>query len=66
MVIPKLFRDALGLVPGEVELAVDGVGVRIEPIITDGVIECEGRLAIAGGIDLDDDEVRALRFADQR
>lgn len=66
VVIPKALRDALGLVPGEVELIRDGAGVRIEPIPGEGTTEERGRLVIDEEVSLDDDEVRSLRLADQR
>ncbi|MDP8959432.1 MAG: AbrB/MazE/SpoVT family DNA-binding domain-containing protein, partial [Actinomycetota bacterium] len=36
LVIPKALRDAVGLVPGGVELTRDGAGVRIEPLAGQG------------------------------
>ncbi len=66
MVIPKEFRIALGLVPGEVELFADGAGVRIEPVAGTGTAEVGGRLIIEGDFPLDDDAVRNLRLSDQR
>ena len=32
VVIPKPLREQVGLAEGEVELVVDGAGVRIEPV----------------------------------
>ena len=67
MVIPKPLRDQVGLIPGEVELVVDGGGVRIEPISSDDVEEREGRLVIPEtGAELTSEVIEALRRADQR
>jgi AbrB family looped-hinge helix DNA binding protein len=66
LVIPKPLRDAVGLVPGEVELVHDGAGIRIEPVAGSGTIEVRGRRVIGGEIALDDDDVRSLRLGDQR
>ncbi len=67
LVIPKPLRDRVGLRPGPVEVAVDGTGLRVEPIAGDEVVERAGRLVIPeSGVPIDDDEVRTLRDADQR
>lgn len=67
LVIPKPLRDQLGLRPGEVEVAAEGAALRVAPIAGDDLVEREGRLVIpAGGVALDDEDVRALRDADQR
>lgn len=66
MVIPKPLRDAVGLVPGEVELSRDGAGIRIEPVTGAGTTEVGGRLVIDSDLALTDDDVRALRLGDQR
>jgi AbrB family looped-hinge helix DNA binding protein len=67
LVIPKSLRDRLGLRPGEVNVSADGMALRVEPIAGSGT-ELEGdRLVIpAGGAVITDDDVRALRDADQR
>jgi len=45
----------------------DGSGLRVEPIAATDVVEREGRLVIpAAGAPVTDDDVRALRDADQR
>jgi hypothetical protein len=50
-----------------VEVAVEGTGLRVEPIAGDGVVERDGRLVIPeSGVAIGDDVVRALRDADQR
>ncbi len=65
--IPKPLRDRVGLGPGEVEVSVDGTGLRVEPLAGEGLAERDGRLLIpAGGAMIDDEVVRALRDADQR
>lgn len=67
IVIPKVLRDRVGLRPGEVEVHADGAGLRLEPVLGDGVQERDGRLVIpAGGVPLDDEAVADLRDADQR
>lgn len=67
VVIPKAMRDRTGLHAGEVELTVDGAGIRIEAVAGTGLVERRGRLVIpAAGTTIDDDLVRALRDADQR
>lgn len=64
--IPKALRDALGLVPGPVELERDGAGLRIEPVAGEGFTERDGRLIIEDPVHLDDAMVRELRLDDQR
>jgi AbrB family looped-hinge helix DNA binding protein len=67
MVIPKAIRDRLGLVPGEVDIVIDGSDVRIRPIADDAVVTDDGWLVVrTSGATLTDDDVRALRDADQR
>lgn len=67
LVIPKTLRDRLGLRPGPVEVTADGSALRVEAIAGDGVEEQSGRLVIpASGVSIGDDDVRALRDADQR
>ena len=67
VVIPKPLRDGVGLVPGEVEMTIDGNGIRIEPVVSEGLVEQDGRLLIpASGTTIDDALVQALRNADQR
>lgn len=67
MVIPRQLRDRVGITPGEVEITVDGAGVRIEPVAGEGLVEVDGRLVIpVSGVELDDAVVRELRDADQR
>lgn len=67
MVIPKLLRERLGLVPGEIEIISDGNGIRIEPVAGHDLAEEGDRLVIPPtGTDVDDEIVQALRDADQR
>ncbi|PZU44532.1 MAG: AbrB/MazE/SpoVT family DNA-binding domain-containing protein [Microbacterium sp.] len=67
IVIPSAIREQLGLVPGPVDLFVDGTGVRIEVDAHDELIERNGRLVVPGsGIPIDADDVRELRLAAQR
>lgn len=67
LVIPKPLRDRLGLRPGAVELTADGNALRVEPVAGSDVEERGGRLVIpAAGAPVTDDDVRALRDADQR
>jgi len=67
LVVPKPLRDRLGLRPGEVEVTADGTALRVEAISGDGLEERNGRLVIpASGVAISDDDVRALRNADQR
>ena len=67
MVIPKVLRDSLGLVPGEVEVTPDGAGLHIEPLANDYLAEEDGMLVIpAEDVTFSDDVVWTLRDADQR
>ena len=68
LVIPRSLRGQVGLIDGgEVELAVDGAMIRVEPVAGQELAEENGFLVIpSAGIGLDDDEVRDLRNADQR
>ena len=65
--IPKQLRDELGLAPGEVEVSVQGAGLRVEPLAGESLEERDGRLVIpAEGAELGADLVQALRDADRR
>jgi AbrB family looped-hinge helix DNA binding protein len=67
LVLPKPLRDRIGLTPGNVNVVVDGAGLRIEPISGDDVEEQDGRLVVPpSGATIDDELVQALRSADQR
>ena len=65
--IPKRLRDQVGLRPGDVEVTVEGTGLRVEALATETLEERHGRLVIpTAGAKIDDDLVRALRDAGQR
>lgn len=67
LVIPKSLREQSGIVSGEVEISLDGAAIRIESVAVDDLIEEDGLLLLPdGGSQLDADEVRELRLADQR
>ncbi|TCK25381.1 AbrB/MazE/SpoVT family DNA-binding domain-containing protein [Pseudonocardia endophytica] len=67
LVIPKQLRDRLGLVPGEVDVEADGADLRVRPAADDSLDEQDGWLLIpASGSSITDDDVQALRDADQR
>lgn len=67
IVIPAALRERLGMVPGPVDLIMDGTGIRIEIETYDNVVEKNGRLVIRdSGTVLTDDDIRELRLADQR
>jgi AbrB family looped-hinge helix DNA binding protein len=68
IVIPKPLREQVGMVAGEVEVVVDGNGVRIEPVLTEDRLEWKGnRLVVpATGSKVDDEMIRALRDAIRR
>ena len=65
--IPRPLRDQVGLRAGEVEIVVDGAGIRIEAVAGEGLSEVGGRLVIPpSGVPVDDQLVRDLRDADRR
>ena len=67
VIIPAPLRAQLGLVPGPVDVTVDGNGIRIEADAVDLLTERDGRLIIAAsGPPLSADDIRELRLADQR
>lgn len=67
IIIPAQIREKLGMLPGPVDLFIDGTGVRIEVEAHDRLVEKDGLLVIpASGVALTDDLVRELRLADQR
>lgn len=66
VVIPKVLRDEVGLVAGEVEIVRDGAGIRLQPVAGAGFEVREGRMVIPeAGVELSDDVVRALQDADR-
>lgn len=67
LVIPKSLRDQVGLGPGEVDVTVDGVGLKIEPIMTNDLEHRAGRLVIpAYGQPMSRADNDRLRRTDQR
>ena len=67
LVIPKALRDEVGLMPGAVDVSIDGAGLRIDPAPHEGLEERDGILLIpAAGEPIDDDLVRGLRDAGRR
>ena len=62
LVVPRALRDRIGLVAGgEVDIEVDGAGLRIEPVAGSELEEIDGLLIITGtGISIDDSMVRKL------
>ncbi|MGL5816910.1 MAG: AbrB/MazE/SpoVT family DNA-binding domain-containing protein [Phycicoccus sp.] len=42
VVIPKRLRDEVGITAGEVELVVDGSGIRVEPVTGSGTVRHDG------------------------
>ncbi|WP_082477905.1 MULTISPECIES: AbrB/MazE/SpoVT family DNA-binding domain-containing protein [unclassified Microbacterium] len=67
IVIPASIRERLGILPGPVDIMIDGTGIRIEVAAPDDLVEKDGRLVINGsGTTLTSDDIRELRLADQR
>ncbi|MCB0933473.1 MAG: AbrB/MazE/SpoVT family DNA-binding domain-containing protein [Mycobacterium sp.] len=67
MVVPKALRDQAGITAGEVELSLDGAAIRVESVAGEELVEQDGLLLLpSGGPELDSDEVRELRLADQK
>jgi AbrB family looped-hinge helix DNA binding protein len=67
LVIPKTLREQSGITAGEVEISLDGSGIRIESVAADDLVEEDGLLLLpSGGPELDADALRELRLADQR
>jgi AbrB family looped-hinge helix DNA binding protein len=66
IVIPAALRERLGMIPGPVDLIMDGTGIRIEVETHDNVVEEDGLLVITGGPTLTDDDIRELRLGNQR
>ena len=65
--IPKTLREQSGITAGEVEISLDGSGIRIESVAADYLVEEDGLLLLpSGGPELDADALRELRLADQR
>lgn len=67
LVLPKQVRDRVGLIPGEVEVFVDGAGVRVEPISRDELSQRADRCVVPPtGTRVTDELIQTLRDADQR
>ena len=67
LVIPRALRERLGLRQGTVEVEVDGADLRVRPPAGDALEEQDGWLVIpATGPAITDDDIQALRDADQR
>lgn len=67
IVIPAALRERLGMVPGPVDLIMDGTGIRVEVPAYDNIVEDDdGRPIITGGPALTPEDIRELRLADQR
>lgn len=67
VIVPAQMRAQLGLVPGPVNISVDGNGIRIEIDASDNLVERGDRLVLgAAGPALTADDIRELRLADQK
>ena len=67
LVVPKSLRDQLGLTAGAVELSADGAALRVEPVVSDEVVEENGHLVIpAAGAVITDEMVRDALEAGRR
>jgi len=67
VVLPKALRLDVGIVPGEVEIVVDGDALRISPVAGGERVE-DGELLLLppGGTPMTDEELREVRLGDQR
>lgn len=67
LVVPKVLRDRVGMIAGEVEIHVSGSGLLVTPVATDELVNSEGLLLLpAGDLPLTTDDIRELRLGDQR
>jgi AbrB family looped-hinge helix DNA binding protein len=70
VVVPKALRDQVGLRPGaEVDIEVDGLALRLEPVVGDGPrIGTEHGFPVirTDGVVVTDDEIVTLRDALRR
>jgi len=65
--VPRLLRERIGLAEGgEVQVELDGAGIKIEPVAGHELAERGGRLVIpATGMPIDHEFVRRLIDADR-
>jgi AbrB family looped-hinge helix DNA binding protein len=67
LVVPKVLREQVGMVEGEVEVTVDGAALRVEPVATAELVEQDGILMLPRrGVPVTVEDIRKLRLADQR
>lgn len=67
LVVPKVLRDRVGMIGGEVEIHVSGSGLLITPVATDDLTSEDGLLMLpAGGPALSTEDIRELRLGNQR
>ncbi|MDR0627756.1 MAG: AbrB/MazE/SpoVT family DNA-binding domain-containing protein [Bifidobacteriaceae bacterium] len=66
VVIPRSIRTAVGLVPGALDITVDGASVRIDVPTQSPLTNVDGRLQLRSGLDWTADQWREFRLADQR
>jgi len=66
VVLPKALRVDVGIVPGEVEIVVDGSALRISAVASDELVDDNGLLLLPDGPTMTDGDIRELRLADQR
>mgnify|MGYP000698707329 CR=1 FL=1 len=65
--VTAALRAAFERAVREVDVVVDGSGLRIEPVASEHLVDREGVLVVpASGASIDDETVRSLRDADQR
>jgi hypothetical protein len=64
LMLPMSLLDGVGLRPGPVEVVSDGVGLRVEPVGREVLVDRAGRVvAPRSGVVIDDATVRSLRRA---
>lgn len=67
LVLPKVLRDEVGVVAGEVEVYTSGSSIVIEPVGFAQPVEVDGRLLLpSSGETVTVDQIRELRLRDQR
>jgi AbrB family looped-hinge helix DNA binding protein len=67
VIIPAAIRSRLGLLPGPVNIMIEGADVRIAAVAPNRLTQRDGRTVIAAdGPALTADDIRELRLADQR